>query len=231
MKYEFTGKTQVKFGVTLRQVRYIATGVIGGWIEKEYNLSQRGDARVYGNALVWGDAMVWGDATVWGDALVWGDAQVYGDAMVWGKAQVWGDARVYGNARVGGKARVYGVAMVGGKARVYGVAMVGDNAVVGDKARVYGVAMVGGNARVYGDAMVGGNADLLLVGPIGSRKSFLTVTADAKIKVRFTTGCFSGSLKDLQAKLKGDYSARTLYGKQYRAAIALAKICVKAKKS
>ena len=201
MKYEFTGKTQVKFGVTLRQVRYIATGVIGGWIEKEYNLSQEGAAQVAGDAMVWGDAKVWGDATVWGDALVWGDAQVYGDAMVWGKAQVWGDARVYGNARVGGKARVYGD------------------------------AQVCGNARVYGDAMVGGNADLLLVGPIGSRKSFLTVTADARIKVRFTTGCFSGSLKDLQAKLKGGYSARTLYGKQYRAAIALAKICVKAKKS
>jgi len=126
---------------------------------------------------------------------------VYGDALVWGDAMVWGDARVYGKARVGGKARVYGV------------------------------AMVYGDARVYGDAMVGGNADLLLVGPIGSRKSFLTVTADARIKVRFTTGCFSGSLKDLQAKLKGDHSARTLYGKQYRAAIALAKVCVKAKKS
>ena len=96
---------------------------------------------------------------------------------------------------------------------------------------MFGDAQVWGDARVYGDARVSGNADFLLVGPIGSRRSHLTITADAKIGVRFSTGCFSGSLKDLQAKLKGGYSARTLYGKQYRAAIALAKICVKAKKS
>ena len=95
--------------------------------------------------------------------------------------------------------------------------------------RVSGDAWVYGNARVYGNAQVSGDADLLLVGPIGSRRSYLTVTADAKIGVRYSTGCFSGDLKTLKTAVKRDHGKTSLYAKQYAAAIAMAKACVKAK--
>lgn len=42
-KYEFTGKTKKRFGRTLYQIRRIADGEVGGWIEKESNLSHTGD--------------------------------------------------------------------------------------------------------------------------------------------------------------------------------------------
>jgi hypothetical protein len=84
-KYEFTGETKIEFGVKLRRIRAlvaiaaigVAVGDLGGWIEKEGNLSQ-----VYGNAWVSGNARVSGDARVSGNARVYGDAQVYGDAWV-----------------------------------------------------------------------------------------------------------------------------------------------------
>lgn len=41
---------------------------MGGYIEKEENLSQSGDAWVYGNAKVYGDAWVSGNAEVYGNA-------------------------------------------------------------------------------------------------------------------------------------------------------------------
>ena len=88
---------------------------------------------------------------------------------------------------------------------------------------------VSGDAWVYGNAQVSGDADLLLVGPIGSRRSYLTVTADAKIGVRYSTGCFSGDLKTLKTAVKRDHGKTSLYAKQYAAAIAMAKACVKAK--
>ena len=59
MKYEFTGETKkvsLFRNITVRRIRAtIAFGVVkagdlGGWIEKEENLSQEGDAWVYGNA-------------------------------------------------------------------------------------------------------------------------------------------------------------------------------------
>ena len=89
--WEFTGETKIHFGITLRRIRaavefklkcgiVIAKGELGGWIEKESNLS--------GNAWVSGYAKVFGNTKVFGDALVSGNARVYGNAMVCGDAKV-----------------------------------------------------------------------------------------------------------------------------------------------
>jgi hypothetical protein len=48
---------------------------------------------------------------------------------------------------------------------------------------------------VSGDAKVSGNADILVTGPIGSRNVYLTVTISNE---KATTGCFYGSLDDLE---------------------------------
>ena len=67
-KYEFTGEVKVKFGVTLKRIRAlidfgnVKKGELGGFIEKEENLSYAGDAWVSGNAWVYGNAWVSGDA-------------------------------------------------------------------------------------------------------------------------------------------------------------------------
>ena len=81
--WEFTGETKIHFGTTLKRIRaavefklkcglVIGKGELGGWIEKESNLS--GDAWVSGNAKVYGNAEVYGDARVYGNAKVYGDA-------------------------------------------------------------------------------------------------------------------------------------------------------------
>ena len=77
--WEFTGETKIHFGTTLKRIRaavgfrlkcgiVIVKGELGGWIEKESNLS--GDAWVYGDAKVYGNAGVSGDAEVSGNAKV-----------------------------------------------------------------------------------------------------------------------------------------------------------------
>ena len=72
----------------------VEAGEIGGYIEKEENLSENGNAWVSGDARVYGNASVSGNAWVSGDARVYGNASVYGDAEVCGNASVSGDARV-----------------------------------------------------------------------------------------------------------------------------------------
>lgn len=67
----------------------VKAGDIGGYIEKESNLS--GNAWVYDNAKVFGDAKVYGNAKVCGNAWVYGNAKVFGDAWVYGNAKVCGD--------------------------------------------------------------------------------------------------------------------------------------------
>ena len=125
-KYELTAEFIEKWGKKLFRIKALISfgsveaGELGGYVEKEDNLAQDGDAWVYGDARVYGDAWVCGNARVYGDAEVCGDARVYGNAEVYGDAEVCGNARVYGNARVCGDAEVYGNAKVCGDAEVYG---------------------------------------------------------------------------------------------------------------
>ena len=93
-KYELTSETKNVFGHILYRIKALSSfgcvsaGDLGGFLESEKNLSQNGDAWVYGNAEVYGDARVYGDAWVSGNAEVYGDARVYGDAWVYGNAEV-----------------------------------------------------------------------------------------------------------------------------------------------
>ena len=94
----------------------VEKGELGGFIEKEDNLSHDDNAWVYGNAQVFGDAQVFDNAQVFGDAQVFDNAQVFGDAQVFDNAWVCDNARVCGNAQVYGNARVCGNAQVFGNA-------------------------------------------------------------------------------------------------------------------
>lgn len=84
----------------------VKKGDLGGYVEKEENLSHSGDAWVTGDARVFGDAEVFGDAWVHGNAKVSGNAKVYGEARVCGDAVVSGNAKVFGDAWVSGNAKV-----------------------------------------------------------------------------------------------------------------------------
>ena len=97
-KFELTTDTKMRFGKKLFRIKALISfgnvkvGDMGGYIEKEENLSQSGNAWVSGNARVYGDARVYGNAEVSGNTEVSGDAWVYGNAWVYGDAEVSGDA-------------------------------------------------------------------------------------------------------------------------------------------
>ena len=177
-KYELTSETKVFLGKTLYRIKALVqfgnvnAGDLGGWIEKEENLSQSGNAWVSGDASVYGNAEVSGDASVSGNAWVYGNAEVSGNAWVYGNAEVSGDARVYGNARVSGDARVYG------------------------DAEVYG------NARVYGNAEVCKIGAVFWIGAIGSRNRTTTFFRCKDGKIYVSCGCFLGDLEEFSDKVK-----------------------------
>ena len=159
-KYKFTGETIQHEGITLHRIQALRTfgnvkeGDLGGWIEKESNLSHEGDCWVGDDALVYGDALVCEDARVYESAQVFHRACVYGKVRVYGHARVYGDAKVYEGAKVYENAQVYGDARVFGKAQVYGHARVYKKAQIYERARVFGNAWVYDSACVYGDAKV-----------------------------------------------------------------------------
>ena len=98
----------------LKDFRYVKKGDLGGWIEKEDNLSQRGncwvfdDACVYDNAKIYGNARIGGNALVCNNAEVWGDSNVYDYATICNNAEVYGQAIVHGRVTVEGSVKIMG---------------------------------------------------------------------------------------------------------------------------
>ena len=86
----------------------VKAGELGGYVEKEGNVSQDDNAWVSGDAEVFGNAKVYGDARVYDNAWVFGDAKVSGRAWVFGNARASGDALISGNAKVSDNACVFG---------------------------------------------------------------------------------------------------------------------------
>ena len=174
----------------------VKAGELGGYVEKEENVSQDG------NAWVSGDARVYGNAWVHGNAKVYDDAWVHGNAKVFDNAEVSGDAKVYGNARVSGNAWVYGDARVYGDAWACGNAWVRGNARVYGDARVSGYALVSGNARVSGNAWVYGDADYALVQGFGTEFRCTTFYRGKNKKIMVNCGCFHGDLEGFRKQVK-----------------------------
>ena len=161
----------------------VKKGDVGGYIQKEENLSQKNTCWVYREAEVWGEARVYGKAKVYGEAEVYGGAEVYGEARVWGKVRVYGKAKVHGKARVFGKAKVHG------------------------EVRVFGEAEVYGEVEVFGEAEIKSLQDYIVFKNNWSSGRYFIWTRSNDM---WTVGCFYGSGKELieraykDSKLSGD---------------------------
>ena len=85
-----------------------------------------------------------------------------------------------------------------------------------------------GNAWVYDDAWVcgnvrvSGNASIIWIGNIGSRADTTTFFACRDGKIGVKCGCFSGDIQQFEKAVR-DTHGDSQYGKEYMAAIALAK--------
>jgi hypothetical protein len=154
-KYEFTGEIKEVEGRVLKRIRRLSDGLVGGWVERESNLSHRGSCFIYDEAMVFEGAKVFGDAMVLGSAMVGGAARVSGNACVFGNAEVFDFASVCGNAKVYAYSRVYahalvcGNAAISGGARIYGTTIVSEDAAVGGDVCANGNASISGNALIY----------------------------------------------------------------------------------
>ena len=150
----------------LRDFGDVKAGELGGYIEKEENLSHEGNCWVYDNARVSCDARVYGDAQIRDNAKIYNYAQIYGNAIISNNANVKDYAHVYDNASVsdaacvGDHAKVYEYANLYGSTSVYGSAEILGNPALYQHSQVCGNARISGDVRIYGDACVYGDAYL-----------------------------------------------------------------------
>lgn len=152
-KISFNGRTLYRIRA-LKNFRNVKKGDLGGYVEKESNLSQTGDAWIYDDAKVMDNAIVKNDATlhhnaeIYDNAIVSDSASVNENATLRDKATVSDNAILYGNVILIDKAKIYG------KARLYDYVLVSGNVQVYDNARCYGFAKIEDDTQVFNDAII-----------------------------------------------------------------------------
>lgn len=226
----------------------VKAGDLGGWIEKEENLSQAdycwvgGDAMVYGNARIQHNSIVTGNAEVCENAVVSGDSRVSDEAKVIGSSSII-SSRVCEHSFVGGKSCIYEHSRIGGAARILD-STVGVFSSVYDCAQVvnsrveyycdiYEDALVE-RAGIYKDSKVHGKAVVFKHAEITSAEvqstndyqTFLNTWSSGRhftytrSNKMWVAGCFYGTGEEL---IKKAYEDSELSGRCYEMYVNLAK--------
>ncbi len=152
----------------------VKAGDLGGGIESEANLSQKGSCWIAHYGFAYGNARVYEDAFVGFYCEVKDNAKVHGHAQIKSESSIREDAEVYGRAEIhvgliGGHAKVNEYARVDasenlqfqcieGNCHIHGHARVSSYAYINGEADISGHASVAKYAKVSGKTRIDGNA-------------------------------------------------------------------------
>jgi UDP-3-O-[3-hydroxymyristoyl] glucosamine N-acyltransferase len=119
-KYKLTDESKVVNGITVYRIRFlksftaddetfIEADSLGGFVESQYNLSQKGNAVILDDAVACGQARVIGSSMLRDQACVSGhavieDSYLSDNVLVTDRARVTGDSSISGNVSIGNSA-------------------------------------------------------------------------------------------------------------------------------
>ena len=204
-KFELTTDTKIAFGRKLFRIKALIDfgnvnkGELGGYVEKEENLSHEGNAWICDDAWISGNAKISGNAWIYDDAWISGNAKISGNAWISGNAKISGNAEIYDDVWISGNAKISGNAWISGNALIYS------------------------NVRIYDDALIFGNDDYLCFKGLGSCNRNTTFFKCKDGHIHVSCGCFSGNLAEFEAKVKETHG-ESKFAKEYLACINVVKI-------
>lgn len=220
-KYELTNETIIVDNITLYRIKAVKdfddvkAGDLGGYIEKEDNLSHEGNCWVYNNAKVYDKACVFENAKIYDNAKVFnitwifGDAKVYDNAKIYGDTKVCDNAKIYDNTEIFGNAEVYDNAWIIDDVKIFGNAKVFGNTEVRNCAKIYGDAKVYGKSDICGNAIISNSSDYIVFKNWWSSGRYFTWT---KSNNMWKVGCFYGTGEEL---IKKAYKDSEISGREY----------------
>lgn len=194
-KYIITDETKVVNGHTLHRIQAIKSfdnikkGDIGGWIEVEDNLSQKGNCWVYNNAKVYGCGRIYDNVKILNNVEIFDCAFIFNDVIITGNAKIYGNVLIYDNVAICGNVKIYENAHIYGNAHIY------------NNAEIYGNIKINGNTEIGGIAKVCKISDYILFKNWWSSGRYFTWTRSNNM---WKVGCFYGTGEELIKKAYAD---------------------------
>lgn len=205
----------------LRDFKHVKKGDLGGWIEKEDNLSQSGtcwvfhdaivcqNAMVTDKAIVCGKAKVYQNAHVYNNAIVSGNSGIYGNSIIEDSALICGNVIICGNARISNNAQIYDNVEIFDDTHIYGNAHILNKVQIFDNVKVHGYTEIYGNIHICGDAEIKSITDYYVGKNTWSSGRYFVYTRSNK---KWKVGCFYGTSEEL---IKKAYKDSKLSGQEY----------------
>lgn len=175
-KYTYWNDRKIYRIRALKSFGDVKEGQLGGYVEKESNLSHSGDcwiykrSKVYGNAILKDNASVTDNVEVSGSAIICDNAKISKDVKICGNAKVYDysiiteNAIVRDNATIQDRAKICGNAVICDNVtirhdvEISGNAMICDNVAVNRRSKIYDNAKISDNVLISYDAEVFDNA-------------------------------------------------------------------------
>ena len=226
-KYEFSEETQKIDDIILHRIKAlrdfsdVKKGDLGGWVEKESNLSHDGNCWIYNNAKAFNNAKVYGNSVIYNEVIICDSAHVYDNVRIFNRVRIGSNARVYGNSVLCGNVVIEGSANIYGNVWICGSTYVRDNAKVYDRATLNGTCVVGGNTAIFGEADITGNATIVGDAKVCSIRDYLVFKNWWSSGRYFTwtrsndmwkVGCFLGTGEEL---IRRAYADSSTSGREY----------------
>ena len=220
-KYKLTKETIIVDNITLYRIKAIRdfsdvkAGDLGGFVEKEDNLSHEGNCWVYDNAKVYNDAKIKDNAKIYNNAKIFGNAVIYDNARIYDNALIFGYSIIYDNVLITDYAKIYDYAQVSHYVHISENAEIYGNSSISDNIYISGNVIIKGNARVFGRSAICGNAiisdssDYIVFKNWWSSGRYFTWT---KSNNMWKVGCFYGTGEEL---IKKAYNDSELSGREY----------------
>lgn len=116
----------------------VKVGDLGGYIEKEANLSHDGncwaynDSCIYGNAKVYDNACICWHAQIYDNAHVFEEAMILDNAKIFENAMVFDHAIIFDNVKIFGEAKILGPTVMHDTVEAFGKTVVDYGLICGD---------------------------------------------------------------------------------------------------
>ncbi len=211
----------------LKDFADIKKGDLGGYVNNEYNLSQKGECWLYGNAKIYSNAMMFNNAEMHDNTILYGNAKMFDNARIFDNAKMHDNARIFDNAIMFGNAKIFDNAKMHDNTEMHDNAIMRNNAEMRNNAKMFDNAKMLNNAIMFDNAKMFGNAkmlnnatlyttlygtlfssialkqqkDIKVISNVGSENGILTLVRFNNV-IYANRGCFYGTLEELIGKAK-----------------------------
>ena len=147
-KYELTDITKEYKGKTLYRIRAlkdfkgVKIGDLGGWVETENNLSQKGECWIYD------------DAICMDNARMYNNAEMHHNTKMYDNSIMYNNSKIYHNSTMHNNSKMYDCSKMYDYSAMYNYSAMYDNTIISDRSRMYNDAKMHNNAKIYDNSVM-----------------------------------------------------------------------------